>query len=127
MQRRRRLLLLATAGAAMLSPVRAPTSEAYEDSAPPVQEAVNASVQEPERIVVTARRREEEAQNLPIGLAVVPVDKLDTTGTVNVGQLTQLVPTVQFFSSNPRNTAITIRGLGTSFGLTNDGLDTAQS
>lgn len=32
-------------------------------------------------------------------------------------------PNVQFFSSNPRNTAITIRGLGTSFGLTNDGLE----
>jgi iron complex outermembrane receptor protein len=45
------------------------------------------------------------------------------TGTTNVGQLTSLVPTVQFFSSNPRNTAITIRGLGTSFGLTNDGLE----
>ena len=34
-----------------------------------------------------------------------------------------LFRSVQFFSSNPRNTAITIRGLGTSFGLTNDGLE----
>jgi iron complex outermembrane receptor protein len=78
---------------------------------------------EPEEVIVTARRREEAAQDVPIALTVVPAAMLETTGTYNVGQLSQLVPTVQFFSSNPRNTAITIRGLGTSFGLTNDGLE----
>jgi iron complex outermembrane receptor protein len=78
---------------------------------------------EPEEVLVTARRREEAAQDVPIALTVVPAGVLQTTGTYNVGQLSQLVPTVQFFSSNPRNTAITIRGLGTSFGLTNDGLE----
>src|SRR5262249_43068510 len=34
-----------------------------------------------------------------------------------------LLPTVQFYSTNPRNSAITIRGLGAPFGLTNDGLE----
>ena len=30
---------------------------------------------------------------------------------------------MQFYSSNPRNSAINIRGLGAPFGLTNDGID----
>jgi iron complex outermembrane receptor protein len=76
-----------------------------------------------ESVTVTARRREETAQDVPVSLSVISVQQLETTGTYNVGQLTQLTPSVQFFSSNPRNTAITIRGLGTSFGLTNDGLE----
>ncbi|HEX8528891.1 MAG TPA: TonB-dependent receptor, partial [Cytophagales bacterium] len=35
----------------------------------------------------------------------------------------ELVPTVQLYSSNPRNTTLNIRGLGSTFGLTNDGID----
>src|SRR5262249_14132024 len=73
--------------------------------------------------LVTAPPPDEAGHCVPLGLAVLPVEELDLTGTYNLGQLSQLVPTVQFFSSNPRNTAITIRGLGTSFGLTNDGLE----
>jgi iron complex outermembrane receptor protein len=30
---------------------------------------------------------------------------------------------VQFYSTNPRNSAINVRGLGAPFGLTNDGLE----
>jgi outer membrane receptor protein involved in Fe transport len=32
-------------------------------------------------------------------------------------------PTLQFYSSNPRNTAVNIRGLGVPFGLTSDGFE----
>ncbi len=35
----------------------------------------------------------------------------------------ELLPTVQFYSTNPRNSAINIRGLGAPFGLTNDGIE----
>src|SRR3546814_4228899 len=41
----------------------------------------------------------------------------------NVGRLTQLTPTLQYYSSNPRNTAVNIRGIGAPFGLTNDGIE----
>ena len=34
-----------------------------------------------------------------------------------------MIPTVQFYSTNPRNSAINIRGLGAPFGLTNDGIE----
>ena len=74
-------------------------------------------------LVVTARRREERAQEVPIALTVIGGEQLDDTNTYNIGQLTQQAPSVQLLSSNPRNTAITIRGIGASYGLANDGLE----
>lgn len=76
-----------------------------------------------DEIVVTARRREERAQDVPIALTVIGGEQLDKSNTYNVGQLTQQAPSVQVLSSNPRNTAITIRGIGASYGLANDGLE----
>ncbi len=72
---------------------------------------------------VTARRRAEAAQDVPIPISVVGGSELDSTQSFNVNRLKELVPSVQFYSSNPRNTAINIRGQGTTFGLTNDGID----
>jgi iron complex outermembrane recepter protein len=74
-------------------------------------------------IVVTARRRAESSQDVPIAVSVVGGDHIDATGAFNVGRLQQLTPTLQFYSSNPRNTAVNIRGLGSPFGLTNDGIE----
>ncbi len=74
-------------------------------------------------VIVTARRREETAQDVPIALSVVGGETLERTGTNNVGRLTQLQPSLQLYSTNPRNTAVNIRGLGAPFGLTNDGIE----
>jgi iron complex outermembrane recepter protein len=78
---------------------------------------------EPESIIVTARRREERSQEVPLPISVVNAATLDATGTINVGEVAQLEPTVQFSASNPRNSTLTIRGLGSPFGLTNDGIE----
>lgn len=89
-----------------------------------VEPQVNApSVASVGDIVVTARRRDERAQDVPIALTVVNEELLDRTGAYNIGQITQLAPSVQLLSPNARNTAITIRGLGASYGLANDGLE----
>jgi len=74
-------------------------------------------------IIVTARRRLETGQEVPIALTVVGGEKIDNTGAFNVGRLQQLTPTLQYYSSNPRNTAVNIRGLGVPFGLTSDGFE----
>ena len=74
-------------------------------------------------IVVTARRRAEAAQDVPVALSVVDGAQIEATGTFNVQRLVQLQPSLQFISSNPRNTAINIRGIGAPFGLTNDGIE----
>jgi iron complex outermembrane receptor protein len=71
---------------------------------------------------VTARRVDEEAQEVPIPLSVLGADIIEKSGDFNVNRLKELLPTVQFYSTNPRNSAINIRGLGAPFGLTNDGI-----
>lgn len=76
-----------------------------------------------EAIIVTARRRDENAQDVPVALSVVSADTLDKTGNFTLGQVQQLVPSLQIFSFNPRNTNVNIRGLGSNVALTNDGLE----
>lgn len=74
-------------------------------------------------VVVTARRREETIQDVPIPVSVVAGELAEDAGAFNVNRVKELVPTVQLYSSNPRNTTLNIRGLGSTFGLTNDGID----
>lgn len=74
-------------------------------------------------IVVTSRRRRESAQDIPIPISVVGGSAIDESGSFNVNRVKELVPTVQLYSSNPRNTTLNIRGIGSTFGLTNDGID----
>jgi iron complex outermembrane recepter protein len=76
-----------------------------------------------DEVVVTSRRREESAQNVPIPIAVVSGATIDQSGAFNVNRIKEIVPSVQLYTSNPRNTGINIRGIGSPFGLTNDGLD----
>ena len=73
--------------------------------------------------VTGARRREEAAQDVPIPISSISGDVLVDTGTFNVSRLQNIVPSVQFFSTNPRNTFVNIRGLGQPYGLTNDGIE----
>jgi len=74
-------------------------------------------------IIVTSRRRKEAVQDVPIPITVVGGALVAETGAFNVNRLKELIPSVQLYSSNPRNTGLSIRGLGTTFGLTNDGID----
>ena len=74
-------------------------------------------------VTVTARRRSEEVQKIPIPIAVLGTKELDNTTSFNVNRVKELVPSVQLYSSNPRNTTLNIRGIGSTFGLTNDGID----
>jgi iron complex outermembrane receptor protein len=74
-------------------------------------------------VTVTARRRSETAQEVPIPISIVGGPTIEQSGAFNVNRVKELIPSVQLYSSNPRNTGINIRGLGSPFGLTNDGLD----
>lgn len=74
-------------------------------------------------ITITSRRRQESSQEVPIPISVVRGPLIEDSGAFNVNRLKELVPSVQLYSSNPRNTTLNIRGLGSTFGLTNDGID----
>lgn len=76
-----------------------------------------------EELIVTARRREETVQDIPLAVSVMAGTQLADTGAFNVSRLTQLAPTLQYYSTNPRNTSLNIRGLGVPFGLTSDGFE----
>lgn len=88
------LLLSTVAGAAL-----------GQEDPKPSQDAKPAAVAQGQRaedqvgaIIVTARRREENAQSVPIALTVNTAQTLEQTGIANVVQLTQLVPTLQVLS-----------------------------
>lgn len=77
-------------------------------------------------IVVTARRREESLQQVPAAVSVVDQALLESSYTVNTQLLSQLVPSLYYNSANPRNTAYTLRGLGSntlSISAANDGTE----
>ncbi|GAA4434721.1 TonB-dependent receptor [Ravibacter arvi] len=76
-----------------------------------------------EDVVISSRRRQEVSQEVPIPISVIRGAKADDAGAFNVNRLKELIPTVHLYSSNARNTTLNIRGLGSTFGLTNDGID----
>ncbi|HVF94379.1 MAG TPA: TonB-dependent receptor [Sphingomonas sp.] len=118
-------LILAAQAAALPEQALPPRTEAESDSAESVAtgRAGPAVGDAGGEIVVTARRRAESIQRVPIAMSVIGGTALAETGASTVGRLTQLQPSLQFYSTNPRNSAANIRGLGAPFGLTNDGIE----
>ncbi len=104
--------ILASAPLALIA-----ATPALADPAPATEDAGD------ELIVVTARHRAETSQAVPISLTVLGGEHIDRTGSFNIDRVQQLTPTLQFYSQNPRNTALNIRGLGATLGLTNDGIE----
>lgn len=82
-----------------------------------------AMVNQTSDVVITSRRRKEAAQAVPIAISIIGGPQIEEAGAFNVNRLKELVPSVQLYSSNPRNTTLNVRGLGSTFGLTNDGID----
>ncbi|WP_226016756.1 TonB-dependent receptor [Novosphingobium sp. FKTRR1] len=117
------LLLTGAAPLALgaLSPAYA--ADAAADVAPEQTTSVGTGQSDNDAIVVTARHRNESSQAVPLAISVVGGDHIDNAGAFNVGRLQQLTPTLQFYSSNPRNTSVNVRGFGAPLGLTNDGID----
>lgn len=81
------------------------------------------NVNQLEDVLVTSRRRQESIQEIPIPITLIKGNKVAETGAFNPNRLKELIPSIQLYSSNGRNTTLNIRGLGSTFGLTNDGID----
>jgi iron complex outermembrane recepter protein len=117
----RSLLLATTASASFIA-----SGVHAADSVPAAAAADAAAEQSSPRgevIIVTARRRAETAQQVPLAISVIRGDSIEATGNFNVVKLQQLAPTLQVYTTNPRNTSVNIRGLGVPFGLTSDGFE----
>jgi iron complex outermembrane receptor protein len=124
MDMRYSLLAGAALAATLVAPAFAQSAPAVSGSVPAAAEGADAgsSLGEGE-ILVTARRRQETAQQVPLAISVVGIDQIENTGNFSIQKLQQLAPTLQVYSSNPRNTSVNIRGLGVPFGLTSDGFE----
>jgi iron complex outermembrane receptor protein len=108
-----------------LSLLSAGLSQAWsqQNGAPPAGPRATATAGASEEIVVTARRRDEQPQDVPIAMSVVDAEKLDETRAYSIDRLQQLVPSVYMFGYNARTTSIAIRGMGGNVGLSSDGLE----
>jgi len=94
------------------------TAHAQTPASPPPQ-ATN-QVQD---VVITARHRTERAQSVPISLTVVDARQIKNLGSLNLGQIKQLVPSLTISGFNARNVGVNIRDLG-AVGFTGyDGLE----
>jgi iron complex outermembrane recepter protein len=76
-----------------------------------------------EDVVVTARRRPENAQDVPIPMTALPGSSLEQTGTVRLDALNQQMPSLNIELANPRQVSIAVRGLGNN--PANDGLESS--
>lgn len=67
-----------------------------------------------EEVVVTARRREENLQEVPIAVTALTSDDLDARGAIDITEIAQVVPSVTLEPSRATNTTLTafIRGVG---------------
>jgi outer membrane receptor protein involved in Fe transport len=65
-----------------------------------------------EEIVVTARKREELLQDVPISMSVIPGDVLRESNIRSLEQLSSLIPSFHYGETVSGNDSIYIRGLG---------------
>lgn len=67
-----------------------------------------------EEIVVTAQKREQRLQNVPVAVTAITADTLVSRNVTTVSDLTKLAPSLTVTQSNtPTNNSINLRGIGT--------------
>jgi iron complex outermembrane receptor protein len=94
----------------------APGTNATDVTAPPksVQNAQEAAgVPDQSEIIITATKREENMQNVPISVQVIGTRKLDELNISNFEQYTKQLPSVTFQTAQPGFTTVYMRGIAT--------------
>ena len=67
-----------------------------------------------EEITVTATKREQNVQDVPLAVTVLSSETIDNAHAVGFESLQALIPSVSYRKGNTtRNSAITVRGIGT--------------
>ncbi len=87
---------------------------AQTDEAKPEEDSVEKSSQAVEEIVVTARRREESLQEIPLAVTVYSGEILEEQGVIDITELTKSTPNVNLEVSRASSSTLTahIRGIG---------------
>jgi iron complex outermembrane receptor protein len=112
-----RSLLLGASLAAMAAP-----GLAHAQAATPTNAAAAASANEVETLIVTAAKRSQDLQDVPMSVSAFSGANLERQGIVSFDGVARQMPSVQLSSANNnRNTTILIRGIGSSG--TNPGIE----
>ncbi|MDB5724394.1 MAG: TonB-dependent receptor [Novosphingobium sp.] len=88
------------------------------------EDAAGVDADSNDAIVVTARRREENIQDVPISVQAISGETLERKGTIDLQSLIDQTPGLNSTGGNPRNFSVTIRGIGYA-PTAADGLDNA--
>src|SRR5436305_5580777 len=94
----------------------APGTNATDVTSPPprVQQAQAAhGIPDQSDIIITATKREENMQNVPISVQVLGTRKLDQLNISNFEQYTKQLPSVTFQTAQPGFTTVYMRGIAT--------------
>lgn len=75
-------------------------------------------------VVVTARRKTESAQSVPIPMTVLNGDTLDAEGIHSIQDLQQKLPSTNVIVNSPRMSSYAIRGIGATT-IANEGLESS--
>jgi outer membrane receptor protein involved in Fe transport len=71
----------------------------------------NQAVNEGDEIIITATKREENLQNVPISIQALSTRRLEELNVSNFNDYTKLTPSVSFQTSQPGSTNVYIRGV----------------
>lgn len=93
----------------------APATNATDVTAPPprVQRAQDGNVPDQTEIVITATKREERLQNVPMSVQALGTRRLDQLNISNFEQYTKQLPSVSFNTSQSGGTVVYMRGVAT--------------
>src|SRR5215203_4826865 len=93
----------------------APGTNATDVTAPPapVQTAQDGRVPDETEIIITANKREENLQDVPISVQVLGNRKLDQLNISNFEEYTKQLPSVSFQTAQPGFTTVYMRGIAT--------------
>ena len=75
------------------------------------QDAADAASAGDDEIIVTAQKREENLQNVPISIQALSTRKLDQLGISDFNEFTKQLPSVSFQTSQPGSTTVYMRGV----------------
>src|SRR5690348_11012387 len=91
----------------------APGTNATDVTAPPapVQTAQDGQVPDQTEIIITATKREENLQNVPISVQAIGTRRLDQLNISNFEQYTKQLPSVSFQTAAPGFTTVYMRGV----------------
>ncbi len=109
---RARMLLSLLASAAIATPAVAQTtgSDSGQTTQADVPSQQSAATSDGD-IIVTAQKRDESIQNVPISIQAIGTRRLDQLNVSNFNDYTQLLPSVAFQSSQPGVTTVYMRGV----------------